>query len=204
MSDREPAKRPRGRPPLPREGQRQRLVDAAIRVFDRTNGEKLSVADIVSEAGMSSRTFYDHFDTKEDLVAEIFASQANRFIAELMEIARTTRGPVARADRALRAYCELFPAATIIDFERLGGAAGERVRDERRRCVNLITDGIMSEIERLRRMGVIATAPERARVELVVTGIEGLSIRYYSEGRHAEFVKLQPMMRELLLRATGY
>ena len=62
----------------------------------------------------------------------------------------------------------------------------------------------MSEIERLRRMGVIATAPERARVELVVTGIEGLSIRYYSEGRHAEFVKLQPMMRELLLRATGY
>jgi len=56
----------------------------------------------------------------------------------------------------------------------------------------------------LRRMGVIATAPERARVELVVTGIEGLSIRYYSEGRHAEFVKLQPMMRELLLRATGY
>ena len=103
MSDREPAKRPRGRPPLPREGQRQRLVDAAIRVFDRTNGEKLSVADIVSEAGMSSRTFYDHFDTKEDLVAEIFASQANRFIAELMEIARTTRGPVARADRALRA-----------------------------------------------------------------------------------------------------
>ena len=204
MSDRDPAKRPRGRPPLPREGQRQRLVDAAIRVFDRTNGEKLSVADIVSEAGMSSRTFYDHFETKEDLVAEIFASQANHFIAELMEIARTTRGPVARCDRALLAYCELFPAATIIDFERLGGTAGERIREERRRCVNLITDGIMSELERLRRIGVVATAPDRARIELVVTGIEGLSMRYYSEGRHAEFVKLQPMMRELLLRATGY
>ncbi|HTO55232.1 MAG TPA: TetR/AcrR family transcriptional regulator [Myxococcota bacterium] len=204
MSDSGPAKRPRGRPPLPRDGQRQRLVEAAIRAFGRTNGEKLTVADIVAEAGMSSRSFYDHFDTKEDLIAEIFLSQAHRFIAELMEIARATRGPVARADLSLRAYCELFPAASTIDFERLGGAAGERIREERRRCVKLITDGIVSEIERLRAMGTVAIAPDRARIELVVTGIEGLSMRYYSEGRHAEFVKLQPMMRELLLSATGY
>jgi len=204
MSDARSSKRPRGRPPLPREGQRQRLVEAAIRAFDRTNGEKLTVSDIVTEAGMSSRTFYDHFDTKEDLVVEIFLAQARRFIAELMEIARTQRGPVARCDLALRAYCELFPAATVIDFERLGGAAGERIREERRRCVNLITDGIVSELERLRAHGAVATAPDRARIELVVTGIEGLSMRYYGEGRHAEFVRLQPMMRELLLRATGY
>jgi AcrR family transcriptional regulator len=158
----------------------------------------------VSEAGMSSRSFYDHFDTKEDLVVEIFLSQARRFLAELMEIVRTTRGPVACCDLALGAFCELFPAATVIDFENLGGAAGERIREERRRCVNLITDAIVREIERLRAHGAVATAPDRARIELVVTGIEGLSMRYYSEGRHAELVKLQPMMRELLLRATGY
>lgn len=202
----EPAipKRPRGRPPLPRAGQRQRLVDAATRAFDRTNGEKLTVSDIVSEAGMSSRTFYDHFESKDDLVAEIFLSQARRFVAALMEIARRTRGPVARCDEALEAYFELFPAATTIDFERLGGAAGERVRAERRRCVNLITDGIVSELERLRANGAITQAPDRARIELILTGIEGLSIRYYSEGRHAEFAKLRPMIRELLLRATGY
>jgi AcrR family transcriptional regulator len=199
-----PIKRPRGRPPLPRADQRQRLVDAATRAFDRTNGEKLTVSDIVQEAGMSSRTFYDYFESKDDLVAEIFMSQARRFVSELMEIARRTRGPVARCDQALEAYFELFPAATTIDFERLGGAAGERVRSERRRCVNLITDGIVSELERLRANGALAQAPDRARIELVLTGIEGLSIRYYSEGRHAEFAKLRPMIRELLLHATGF
>jgi AcrR family transcriptional regulator len=199
-----PSKRPRGRPPLPRAGQRQRLVDAATRAFDRMNGEKLTVSDIVAEAGMSSRTFYDHFESKDDLVAEMFLSQARRFVAELMEIARRTRGPVARCDQALEAYFELFPAASTIDFERLGGAAGERVRTERRRCVNLITDGIVSELERLRANGALAQAPDRARIELILTGIEGLSIRYYSEGRHAEFAQLRPMIRELLLRATGF
>ncbi|MFI5315559.1 MAG: TetR/AcrR family transcriptional regulator [Myxococcota bacterium] len=199
-----PAKRPRGRPPLPRAGQRQRLVDAAIRAFDRTNGEKLTVADIVTEAGMSSRTFYDYFASKDELVAEIFLSQARHFVAELMEIARRTRGPVARCDQALEAYFELFPAASTIDFERLGGAAGDRVRVERRRCVNLITDGIVSELDRLYASGSLVQAPDRARIELILTGIEGLSIRYYSEGRHAEFVKLRPMIRDLLLRATGF
>jgi len=199
-----PTKRPRGRPPLPRAGQRQRLVDAAIRAFDRTNGEKLTVSDIVTEAGMSSRTFYDYFESKDDLVAEIFLSQARRLVAELMEIARTTRGPVARCDAALQAYFELFPAATTIDFERLGGAAGERVREERRRCVNLITDGIVSELERMHESGALVQAPDRARIELILTGIEGLSLRYYAEGRHAEFMQLRPMMRELLLRATGF
>jgi AcrR family transcriptional regulator len=199
-----PSKRPRGRPPLPRAGQRQRLVDAATRAFDRTNGEKLTVSDIVAEAGMSSRTFYDYFESKDELVAEIFLSQARRFVAGLTEILRSTRGPVARCDKALDAFFELFPAASTIDFERLGGAAGERVRSERRRCVNLITDGIVSELERLRANGALSQAPDRARIELILTGIEGLSIRYYSEGRHAEFAALRPMIRELLLRATGF
>ncbi|HTO54199.1 MAG TPA: TetR/AcrR family transcriptional regulator [Myxococcota bacterium] len=200
----QPVKRPRGRPPLPRAGQRQRLVDAAIRAFDRTDGEKLTVSDIVAEAGMSSRTFYDHFESKDDLIAEIFLSQARRFVAALMSIAQRTRGPVERCDQALEAFFELFPAASAIDFERLGGDAGERVRTERRRCVNLITDGIVSELERMRQSGSLSHAPDRARIELILTGIEGLSMRYYSEGRHAEFDQLRPMIRELLLRATGF
>ena len=78
------------------------------------------------------------------------------------------------------------------------------MRAERRRCVNLIADGIVSELERLRASGGVAQAPDRAKIELILTGIEGLSLRYYSEGRYAEFQQLRPMIRELLLRATGF
>ena len=34
-------------------------------------------------------------------------------------------------------------------------------------------------------------------------GIESLSLRYYSEGRMAEFASLKPVMREMLLHAIG-
>jgi AcrR family transcriptional regulator len=203
MSETSPAKRPRGRPPLPREGQRQRLVEAAMRMFRRTNGEKLTVSDIVREAGMSSRTFYDHFDTKEDLFAEIFETSAARFLAELEEIARTARGFSEWAERSINAFLELFPKETTIDFEHLGGAAGQRVRAERRRYVRLITDGFLNELDRLRAEGRIATVPDRALVELIMTGIESLSIRYYSEGRLSELMKLKPVLYGVFLRLTN-
>jgi len=198
-----PTKRARGRPPLPREGQRQRLVEAAIRAFGRTNGEKLTVSDIVREAGMSSRTFYDHFESKDDLVAELFMSQARRFVAELAVIAQRTRGAVARCEEGLQAFFELFPAASSIDFERLGGDAAERVRAERRRCVNLIAETIVSAGEALYEKGEVNYHPNRLKIELVLMGIESLSLRYYSEGRMAEFAALKPVMREMLLHAIG-
>src|SRR5262249_44817523 len=122
----------------------------------------------------------------------------------LMEIAQKVRGPVERCDLALEAFFECFPAATTIDFERLGGAAGQRVRAERRRCVNLIADGIVSDLDRMHSNGAMTHPPDRGRIELVLTGIESMSIRYYSEGRTAELALLRPMMRELLLRATGF
>lgn len=198
-----PAKRARGRPPLPREGQRQRLVEAAIRAFGRTNGEKLTVSDIVREAGMSSRTFYDHFESKDDLIAEIFMAQARRFVAELAVIAQRAQGVIARCESGIEVFFELFPAASSIDFERLGGEAAERVRAERRRCVNLIAEMIVSEGEALYEKGRVHYHPNRLKIELVLMGIESLSLRYYSEGRMAEFAALKPVMREMLLHAIG-
>jgi len=198
-----PTKRSRGRPALPRESQRQRLVEAAIRAFGRTNGEKLTVSDIVREAGMSSRTFYDHFESKDDLVAELFMSQARRFVAELAVIAQRTKGAVERCEEGIQVFLELFPSASTIDFERLGGDAAERVRAERRRCVNLIAETIVSEGEALYDKGQVHYRPNRAKIELVLMGIESLSLRYYSEGRMAEFAALRPVMREMLLHAIG-
>ncbi len=48
----------RGRPPLPLEGQRQRLLDAARQLLERQELETAGVRDVVAEAGMSSRAFY--------------------------------------------------------------------------------------------------------------------------------------------------
>jgi AcrR family transcriptional regulator len=194
------AKRPRGRPAIPREVQRQRLVDAALRAIQKSHYEKVSVSQIVREAGMSSRSFYDHFVSKEDLVAELVRDQGRRLVGNLEQIFRETKDDYERADRAMRAYLELFPAGTV-DLERLGGEAGQRVREVRQKYVIALTELVLRQYERAFGRGAIARVPPRAAIELVLTGIEGLSFRYYSEGRREELLGLQPVLLQTFLRA---
>jgi AcrR family transcriptional regulator len=195
-------KRGRGRPRIPKEVQRQRLVDATLRAIGQAHYEKISVADIVREAGMSSRSFYDHFVSKEDVVAEIVREQGRRLIATLEGIYRETKDEGERADRALQAYLELFPAGTI-DLERLGGEAGQRVREVRQSYVEVITDMVLQQFQRALERGVAARVPAREAVAMVLMGIEGLSFRYYSEGRRDELLKLQPVLLRVFLRALS-
>lgn len=202
MSDGSPIKRRRGRPSIPREVQRQRLVDATYRVIQKTHYDKISVAAIVREAGMSSRSFYDHFVSKEDVVADIVREQGRRLIGTLEEIWRSVKDDRERASRALRAYLELFPAG-VIDLERLGGEAGQRVREVRQQYVETITDLVLDQYQRASERGVVARVPERAEVSMVLMGIEGLSFRYYSEGRRDELLALHPTLLGVFLRALG-
>ena len=196
------AKRPRGRPAIPKDVQRQRLVDAALRAIQKSHYEKVSVAVIVREAGMSSRSFYDHFVSKEDLIAEIVNDQGQRLMAKLEQIFRETKDDRERVERAMQAFLELFPAGTI-DLERLGGEAGQRVRELRQVYVMALTDLVLRQYEKAYERQLVARVPLRSEIELVLTGIEGLSFRYYSEGRRAELLKLHPVLLQLFLRALS-
>jgi AcrR family transcriptional regulator len=196
---RAPAKRPRGRPALPRELQRRRLIEGAWRAIEHSHFEGTTVADIVREAGMSSRSFYEHFESKEDLVASIVDELGARLLQELRAIlAEPEQDAQAQAERGLRAFLELLPSARV-DVEQLGGEAGRRIGEVRRRLVQAITDLVHAHLGRLHARGTIGRTPARVEVELIMTGIEGLGLRYYSEGRREELLALRPALLSLLL-----
>ncbi len=195
-------KRPRGRPAIPKEVQRERLVAAALRALEKSNFEKLNVAEIVREAGMSSRSFYEHFDSKDDMVAEIVEDLGRKFVDQLKTIFEETRGVEARASAVMTAFLELFPAGSV-DLERLGGEAGQRVREVRRSKAQALAELVLREYEKLHARGSIPRMPERAAVETVLMGIEAMSFRYYSEGRREELLALQPLLLQTLLRALA-
>jgi AcrR family transcriptional regulator len=195
-------KRPRGRPAIPKEVQRRRLVEAAYRVFERNRYERTSIADIVGEAGMSSRSFYDHFASKEDLVAEIVAETGERLLGAVSEVF-TGDVPLdveRNADLALGVFLHGLPVSAI-DLERLGGDAGRRVGEVRRRIVQRLTNLTHAYMGRLLAKGLVARLPERPEVELILTGIEGMCLRYYSEGRRDELLEIRPLILRLLLTA---
>src|SRR5438045_9257578 len=54
---------------------RRRIVEAAGRRFKQDGIDGAGVATLMSDAGLTNRAFYAHFDSKEDLVANVLADQ---------------------------------------------------------------------------------------------------------------------------------
>lgn len=57
--------------PVSESVERDKIVDAAIRCFERFGPQRTSMNDIADEAGISRRTLYRQFDDRPALVAEI-------------------------------------------------------------------------------------------------------------------------------------
>jgi AcrR family transcriptional regulator len=78
-----PARSP-GRPRLHEpDAERDLILMAALEVLRRNAGEEATVADILEEAGLSTRAFYRHFETKEDVIRSLFERDAESFGAHL-------------------------------------------------------------------------------------------------------------------------
>ncbi len=63
-----------------------RLIRAAAKVLDRTNGESLTVQEVADEAGQSLRTLYQYFSSKDDLLLAVY-EEAMRTYARLITAA---------------------------------------------------------------------------------------------------------------------
>lgn len=83
---------PRGRHAPPREireeRQRERLFEAAARVFSESGYAAASAEAISRAAGMSKATFYEHFGNKKECLLELMDRAAARGLEVLVEAAR--------------------------------------------------------------------------------------------------------------------
>jgi AcrR family transcriptional regulator len=82
---------------------RAELLDAARRIIQRRGFAKATVGEITGEAGASVGLINYHFGSRDDVLAEAFATAAREDLAELEETSRRHADPRAR----LAAYLEL-------------------------------------------------------------------------------------------------
>jgi AcrR family transcriptional regulator len=122
-----------------------RLIRAAAKVLERTNGESLTVQDVADEAGQSLRTLYQYFASKDDLLLAVF-EEAQRTYAQLV------RAAIADLDDPL---------------ERLAGAliASARLRELHEKA------GVDRGLSRLRLQLAQAEPELVARSQLPVTSL---------------------------------
>jgi AcrR family transcriptional regulator len=71
------------------------IVEAALTVLRTRGAAGLTVADVLVEAGLSTRAFYRHFQSKDELVLAVYEHEARRRDVDLA--ARLAAAPNARA-----------------------------------------------------------------------------------------------------------
>jgi AcrR family transcriptional regulator len=105
-------KLPLSKPPEPRvtpakrDRTRATLIRAAFTVYARQGFDAPTIDDFIAEAQVSRGTFYNYFQTREDLMAAVAADLAT-FITSRIESAGTVRDPLERIAIAVRYFVTL-------------------------------------------------------------------------------------------------
>jgi AcrR family transcriptional regulator len=93
------------RAPTKKELTHARILDAAARAIRRDGFERVSVADVMKEAGLTHGGFYAHFASREAMLAEALARAGSIGAANL---ARNVEGRQSQGASALRAIIESY------------------------------------------------------------------------------------------------
>ena len=74
------------------------LLDAALAVMERNGYVDAAVADILREADLSTRSFYRHFESKDQLLCALYRREAEAAVARLQEKVDAAADPRAALD----------------------------------------------------------------------------------------------------------
>jgi TetR/AcrR family fatty acid metabolism transcriptional regulator len=110
-----------GRGAEDRAGKRERILDAAEKVFAERGFFAAKVADVAREAGVADGTIYLYFKNKDDLLVSLFEARmevVNRTLAEAVAGAATPRAQLTAFVRAYLALVADQPtAAEVLTIE---------------------------------------------------------------------------------------
>lgn len=85
----------------------ERFIQAATEILYRTGSLDFTVSDLVERSGMSLRSFYQHFASKEELLLAVFEEAIRAYVEAL----RQTIEPLAAPVEKLRVYVTGFYGA---------------------------------------------------------------------------------------------
>lgn len=185
-----------------RQEQRSRLLAAAGVVFARWGFSASTVASVVTEAGMSRRTFYEHFNSLRDLLLELHEQASTMALMLIESKASQHSDPKQQLEAGLTAFMELLAGsgglARVLFAERMTDpemvARHEMVLA---RCAELLFRGAHDAF----RKGQGTRPPDEITIYTLITGIEALSRRYLERNEEHRAVESVPTLVELVHRA---
>ncbi|MGH0034035.1 MAG: TetR/AcrR family transcriptional regulator [Myxococcota bacterium] len=173
---------------------RARLIDAAERCFERQAYAEVGVLDIVREAGMSSRSFYQHFQSKVDLAVALTEARAEVYLQSLEGMAAEATTILEGVDRSLTAFLEDLPLV-VIEMRNASGPDADRVRAAVEGYRMRMGAAFLREFDRALKQGVVDEVPDPLGVLIVIYGIESLVTQTpRGPDRRAAMIALKPQI----------
>jgi AcrR family transcriptional regulator len=197
-----PSRLPRGRHGLSRElvaeNQRERLIAGIIAAVAQSGYGAATIAAIIKEAGLSRKTFYEHFKNKE----ECFEAAYEASFAYLREGVDAVEAPGEDWGRKVRGRLErllemLAGEPSLAGFVLIApSGAGDRIVERHhaamRELVGALTAGAPS--------GAAKGEPAGTREQALAGGISRLVVRKLGAGEAQQLPALLPALTELVLR----
>jgi AcrR family transcriptional regulator len=90
------------------ETERKLLIDAAIRVMEHNGYAAMSVSDVLNEAGLSTRAFYRHFESKEALLETFMLREAESVSRSLRRVVDGATDPRGAVEAWLERFLDVF------------------------------------------------------------------------------------------------
>ena len=120
----------------------QRLFEAALAVMQRNGYADAAVADILAEAGMSTRSFYRHFGSKDQLLCALYRHEAEQVADRLAARVSRAASPLAALDVWIEEIMSLGyhrrKAERMAVLGSPGAMRAEGYADESRRAMKLL------------------------------------------------------------------
>jgi AcrR family transcriptional regulator len=178
---------PRSKPDgTKRQNRREKIYEDAIATFNRKGYEATSVSEIAEMSGLLKGSLYYYIDSKEDLLAGIFAQSDQEFLALIDDTLALDLSEIDRLRYFARAWCLWYlknigrSRVYVNDWTHLTGARRRRQAEMRRvygRKVQELIDRAVDELGLEPRFD-----PEITR-RFVFSALNGLPLWYRADGR---------------------
>jgi len=104
---------------------RERILDAAERVFAESGFFHARISEIARAAGVADGTIYLYFKSKDDLLISLFDSRMERVNRAMARAAASADTPVGKLEAMVRTHLEMVrehpDLAEILTVEGIGG-----------------------------------------------------------------------------------
>jgi AcrR family transcriptional regulator len=132
---------------------RQRLIDAAARVFARRGYQRATVDEIAAEAGFTIGAVYSNFAGKEELFLALADKEVEQRVAEIRAVADAAeRGeqPGAEAAQQFREFLDRDPDWPLLFYEFWSfGVRSATLREEFATRRQAVSDALADTLERV-------------------------------------------------------